>query len=144
MDRRLVLGGLLLAASACAGCGSSGPFDYVPVEGTVTYEDGTALPVDQFLLQFVSQAPAKETAFPRPATAIVDGSGAFDAVTSYKYGDGLIPGKHKVAVLDATGTNGQLLVPREYTNIATTPLMIDTNDAPLAIKIPQPARSRKR
>jgi len=33
---------------------------------------------------------------------------------------------------------GELLVPKEYTSIATTPLVVNTDDAPLEIKVPKP------
>jgi hypothetical protein len=34
------------------GCGGSGsPYDYVPVSGKVTYEDGTPLPIGGFVIK---------------------------------------------------------------------------------------------
>jgi hypothetical protein len=94
-------------------------------------------------LHFDAQdAPVVENAHPRPAVANVNEKGEFDCVTSYKYGDGLIPGKHKVAIEQALDRDGKLLVPKEYTSIATTPLVVDTNDSPLEIKVPKPKASR--
>lgn len=118
------------------GCSSDTPFDYVPVKGKVTYEDGTPVPGGQ--LQFTSQAPPKGMAYPRPASASLDRDGTFDAVTSRKYGDGLVRGKHKVSFIFATDADGRPLVPKEYMSAATTPLVIDTADAPLQIKVPKP------
>ena len=129
-----VVGGLML--SAMVGCGSDQPFSYVPMSGKVTYEDGT--PVTAGRLQFESQAPAQRTLHPRPAVALIKPDGTFDAVTSHKHGDGLIPGKHKVSFIFATDQGGKALVPSEYTSMATTPLVIDTEDAPLEIKVPKP------
>jgi hypothetical protein len=63
-------------------------------------------------------------------------------VTSYKYGDGLVPGRHKVAIEQVKDKNGRLLVPKELTNVATTPLEVNTDDAPFDIKVPKPAASR--
>ena len=120
---------------SCIGCGSGGPFDYVPVSGTVKYEDGTPFPADGIQLRFDAQdAPKVENAFPRPGLARLNAQGEFDSVTSYKYGDGLIPGKHKVAI-----EAGPTVVAKEYSSIATTPLVVDTNDAPFDIKVPKPA-----
>ena len=130
---------LIIVCLLCAGCGSGSPFDYVKVSGTLLYEDETPIPAPNIRLQFAAQdAPTVEGAYPRPAVANVDSSGHFDCVTSYKYGDGLIPGRHKVAVQQATGPGGRPLVPKEYTSIATTPLMVNTDDAPLEIKVPKP------
>jgi len=118
------------------GCGSNAPFGYVPVQGKVTYEDG--IPVTAGQLQFEAQSPPKGNFHPRPAVASIKSDGTFDAVTSQKYGDGLIPGKHKIAFIFATDAQGQPLVPQDYTSMATTPLTIDTADAPLHIKVPRP------
>jgi hypothetical protein len=136
---------LILICVMYAGCGSKSPFDYVPVNGRITYEDGSAIPAGGIRLHFTAQdAPAVEGAHPRPGVANIDDKGEFSCVTSYKYCDGLIPGRHKVAIQQATASNGQLLVPPEYTSIATTPLTIDTAEAPFEIKVPKPAPARKR
>jgi hypothetical protein len=122
-------------ACACLGCGSGSPFKYVKASGKITYEDGT--PLKNVRLLFDSQdAPAVEGARPRPAVANVNDQGEFDGVTSYKYGDGLIPGKHKVAI-DSGGTENPV-VPKEFQSLATTPLMVDTASLPLEIKVPKP------
>ncbi len=127
-----VLALLFVAASfVVVGCNSGSPFDYVPVEGKVVYEDGS--PVTGGQLQFTSLAPAQGTAHPRPAVAPIGNDGTFKDVTSHKYGDGLVPGKHKVSFIFAGG-----LVPPEYQSAATTPLEIDTADSPLTITVPRP------
>lgn len=117
-----------------AGCtDSSSPFDYVPVSGKATYEDGTPIKAG-IRLQFKSiDQTAIEAAHPRPALTTLDAEGRFENVTSYKYGDGLVPGKHQVAILDADN-----LVPQEYTNVNTSPLVVDTVSLPLEIKVPKP------
>jgi hypothetical protein len=113
------------------------------VSGRVTYEDGTPIPSGGYRLHFSAlDAPSVEGAHPRPGVAEVNEKGAFDCVTSYKYGDGLIPGRHKVAIQQVTDKNGRLLVPKEFTNVATTPVTVDTTDAPFDIKVPKPAPSR--
>lgn len=120
------------------GCGSGSPYAYQKVEGRISYEDGTPLP-GNVVLRFVAQdAPAIEGAVPRPAMANADAQGRFDCVTSYKYGDGLIKGKHKVAL--EVSPNAKPVVPKEYTNAATSPLIIDTANTPLEIKVPKPKR----
>jgi len=133
---RVAVGCLSLASAMLLGCGSNEPFDFVPVTGKVVYEDGSPLTGGQ--LQFVSLAPAVGANYPRPAAAHLKSDGTFDAVTSHKYGDGLVPGKHKVAILNGRNADGKPLVPQEYTSSATTPLVIDTADAPLVIIVPRP------
>jgi hypothetical protein len=129
----------LLVVVVAAGCGSSGPFEYTPVNGTVEYEDGSLLPGSEIRLVFVPQdVAAVGGAHPRMARAIVNAQGVFDCVTSYKYGDGLIPGTHKVVFQVAVSQDGKSIVPTAYTNVDATPLVIDTADAPLVIKVPKP------
>jgi hypothetical protein len=124
---------------ACAGCSDGNPFDYVPVSGRVMYDDGTPIPASGMRLGFeVQDVPPKGDAFPRPAEAVVDSQGNFASCTSYRPGDGLIPGKHKVAIYYATDAQGKLLIPKEYSHASTTPLVIDTADAPLEIEVPKP------
>ena len=135
--RAPLLTGLLL--SFCLGCGSGGPFRYIAVEGSVTYEDGTPLPAKGIQLRFFAlDAPDVEGAAPRPAIAHVDSEGKFELATSYKYGDGLIPGRHKVAILYAKDKDDRLLIPADYASTSRTPLVIDTNELPLEIKVPKP------
>jgi hypothetical protein len=124
---------------ACVGCGSNSPYEYVEANGHIGYDDGTPIPSGGFELLFSAlDAPQVEGAHPRPAVARVNEKGEFDYVTSYKDGDGLIPGRHKVAFQEVKDKQGRLLVPKEYTNMATTPLTVDTNDLPFDIKVPKP------
>lgn len=134
---------LLTTAAAVAlftGCGGSGsPFDYIPASGKVTYEDGTPLPSGGYVIKFFAlDAPQVAGAQPRLGQANVDGTGIFHEVTSYKAGDGLIPGKHRVSFLYATDENGKSLVPDEYTIPNESPLVVDTANLPLDIRVPRP------
>jgi hypothetical protein len=131
---------LAISALALAGCGSGSPFKYVPVKGKVSYNDGTPVPVGQ--LQFQSLMHTDGPVRPRPAAAVLNSDGSFDCVTSHTYGDGLVPGKHKVVFIFANDTQGRQLVPNEYLSVATTPLEIDTADSPLDIKVPKPKGNR--
>lgn len=130
---------LFLGGVVSTGCGSGSPFDYIKVEGVVQYEDGTPIPfVGETRLVFESQAPPLgEAIHPRPAIAYAAEDGSFSSVTSYKYGDGLVRGEHKV-ILSATDVAGSDLIPREYSDIKTTPLLVDTGDSPLLIKVRKP------
>jgi hypothetical protein len=126
---------------ALTGCGSGNPWSTVEVSGKITYEDGSVIPAQSIKVFFASQAPpADAKTFPRQGSVGVNtADGSFDKITTYKYGDGLIPGKHKVVVTAYDG--GRDLspkVPKEYTTVATTPLEIDTADVPLEIKIRKP------
>lgn len=129
---------LIVLLGTTFGCGSGSPFSYQEVQGRISYDDGSALP-GSVVLRFVAQdAPTIAGAIPRPAMANADAQGKFDCVTSYKYGDGLIKGKHKVAI--EVSPNAKPIVPKEYTNAATSPLVIDTADSPLDIKVPKPKK----
>ena len=130
---------LSLTLLFCLGCGDGGPFEYVEVAGLVSYEDGSTIPTAGMQLKFIALgAPNVGGARARPAIAHVDNNGRFECATSYKYCDGLIPGTHKVAILNAKDTDGKLLIPADYASTATSPLVIDTSFLPLEIKVPKP------
>jgi len=121
------------------GCSSGEPFEYVEASGNLSYEDGDPIGNGGIRLQFVSvDQKAIDGYHPRPALTNVDKEGKFDSVTSYKFGDGLLPGKHKVAILSATDERGRSLIPKEYSHVKTTPLVVDTANIPFHIKVPKP------
>ena len=140
MTRSLPLGFLAVVVMVAAGCGGNSPFDYQPVSGKIVYEDGQPLPASDIILRFTAQIESPDgESFPRVATAHADATGAFEVVTSYKYGDGLIPAKHKVVVELDPAAGGKPMVPKEYTSIASTPLIVDSTDADfIEIKVPRP------
>lgn len=136
---------LLFSCLVCLGCGPKSPFEYVDASGRIMYEDGTLIPASGLRLLFSAQdAPPVEGAHPRPGVAEVNDKGEFACVTSYKYCDGLVPGRHKVAVQQIKGKDGRQLVPNECTSIATTPLMVDTSQLPFDIKVPKPKAGARR
>ncbi len=128
------------------GCGGGEPFQYVPVSGKVTYDDGSLIPAKKLEVQFIPQsatAPDKKTS-PRPGVADVDtATGEFKSATSHTYGDGLIPGEQKV-VLRAYNELQQPvtgLFPPEYGDLDKTPLKANTADPKsFELKVPKPAK----
>jgi hypothetical protein len=137
----------LVSAAICvvcltAGCGSGGPFKYVRVSGKVSYDDGTPIPGGCRLLFRALDATPVGNAYPRPGMALVDANGNFDVVTSYKYGDGLVKGKHKVAIQTANERDDKPVVPKDYASTESTPLVVDTADSPFDIKVPKPKGNR--
>ena len=133
---------VVFAMATICGCGESGPFEYVLVSGKVTYEDGSLIEANTIRLGFTAlDYEGGVTVRPRPGkTTLNIQDGTFDSVTSYKYADGLVPGKHRVAVVPL-GKNGQPLkncVPEEVMNSAASPLIVDTANLPLEIKVPKP------
>lgn len=132
---------VIIISCVLVGCGSGSPFEYEKVSGKITYEDGSPIPGNGLRLRFIAQdAPQVENAHPRPAFADVDAQGEFASVTSYKYGDGLIPGKHKVAIEKGGSPDARPAVPKEYLSISASPITVDTADAPFHIKVPRPQR----
>jgi hypothetical protein len=137
---RLVWAGLVLGTIGLAmlvGCGSE-PYSMVQVTGKVTYEDGSVIPAKRLRVVFVPQAQAVSAAVhPRPGEAEVNvADGVFQTVTSHKYGDGLVIGKHKVQVIsldeNETETNA---VPKEYRNADTTPLEVEVGSGKTEIEL---------
>lgn len=136
---RTYLASALVAAALLAtlGCGSAEPFSYVPVSGRVVYDDGTPLPAT-VRVAFVSQAPVADGKYhPRNAYAFTDQDGYFQAVTSRKYGDGIVAGKNKVLII-LEAPNPTSVVPSIYADVETTPLEVDAADAPFEFRIHKP------
>ena len=107
------------------------------VSGSVAYDDGSPIPADQIQLRFDSlEEPIDAKTHPRPGMATTGPDGTFSVVTTNKYGDGLIRGKHKVKV-SATTASGEPLVPVIY-NGMDSPLEVDSADAPFEIRVPRP------
>lgn len=132
--------GFVVTATAL-GCSNGNPFEYVPVSGRITYEDGSPIPAKGIRLQFfVQNVDPVDGAYPRPAAAYVDEQGSFPLTTSYKYGDGLMPGTHKVSIDYAVDGSGKLLVPKEYVSASTTPLevVVDSSTETVELKVPRP------
>jgi hypothetical protein len=130
----------MVLAVAFAGCGASDPFDYVPVQGTVTYDDGSQIPAARLRLTFVPQAkPIDAKTNPLPGKVDCQPDGSFDKVTSHKFGDGVVPGVHKVLViaLDEKDRPTDAVGP-EYSNPSTTPLSVDTAKLPWPIIVKKP------
>lgn len=124
------------------GCGSNSPFTSVPVTGKVTYDDGTPIPVAGMRIFFHSLEPPKNGMHPRPAQAGVGPEGTFKDVTSYKFADGLVLGKHSVSLVCEEGGKLTNKIPRDYALPEKTPLEVEVTEAGqfLEIKIPKPKR----
>ncbi|MEO0530549.1 MAG: hypothetical protein AAF266_08220 [Planctomycetota bacterium] len=149
-DRRYAAIAAALASLVIVGCGSGDPFSYVKVSGSVAYEDGSPIPSDAIIVTFAPQAEAIDEQFhPRSGMAYADAQGNFDTVTSYKYGDGIVKGRHKVLVSIRGGAPSvtdkrtgkkvsRPLIPEIYTSLATTPIEVHTDDAPFDLKIAKP------
>jgi hypothetical protein len=123
-----------------AGCTSDDPFSYVQVSGKITYEDGSPIPANVYLLFIPQSAPVDSKTHPRPGQAKVDrATGEFHTVTSHKLGDGLVRGRHKVTVVDpACHPLPATIVPPEYGDQKKTPLEVDTAALPFVLKVRKP------
>jgi predicted small lipoprotein YifL len=129
--------------AAIPGCGSKVPFDFAPVHGKVTYEDGSRIPADSIALTFNPIVKEKGKLSPPGGHAQVNvQDGTFSAVSSHRQNDGVAVGRHKVVVMAfEKGPRGSPIpsasVPSAYRNESTTPLEIevDTADQFLDLKV---------
>jgi hypothetical protein len=122
----------VLALAAIVGCYSDMPFDVVPVQGKVTYDDGTLIKSDSVLVMFNPiNAERKGKMVPPGGQASVNmHDGTFSAVSTRRKADGVVVGRHKVVVVSfETDRNGNPVpsnaVPAIYRKVSTTPLEID-------------------
>lgn len=129
----------LMAGMVLSGCGSSTPFPLVTVTGKVVYEDGAPVPAGKVF--FSPLTLPEDGIHPKTGVADINSDGSFDTETTYKYGDGIVKGKHKVAIMQAMDAQGNSLVPPGVENFSTTPLEVDTADSPLVITVAKPDKA---
>ena len=85
------------AAVIQAGCGGN-PYDTVPVSGRVTFDGREpAAECELYFVPSMAQEAQPQRFRPRPAVALSSLDGAF-VVSSFKEGDGLLPGTYEVRV----------------------------------------------
>ena len=116
------------------GCGSKVPFDFVPVHGKVTYEDGSLIPADSILVTFnpIRSEQKSKTVAPGGQTNVNVQDGTFSGVSSHRKDDGVAAGRHKVVIVSfKKGPNGSPVpssaVPAIYRNETSTPLEIEVD-----------------
>ena len=134
----------LAACLSIAGCGSGVPFGIVPVNGKVTYEDGSRIEADSILVTFNPVLTGEKGSVVPPGgqTTVNVQDGTFSAVSSRRAYDGVALGKHKVVVVAfKKGPNGSPVpsaaVPPIYNKETSTPLEVDveSKDQFLELKI---------
>ena len=137
--------GMTALAVTLVGCGPAEPFTHAQISGKVTYEDGTPIQAHRVRIQFLPQAaPVDQKTHPRVGVAELEPDGSFSNVTSHKYGDGVVIGKHKVTLTPLDKDERELkVIPEKYMRADTTDLEIDTadysSDNPYHLKVPKPA-----
>ena len=130
-----LIAGLSIFVSV-TGCGSSVPFDFVPVHGKVTYEDGSLIEADSILVTFnpiLSEEKGKIVP-PGGQTNVNVQDGTFSAVSSHRANDGVAVGRHKVVIVSfKKGPNGQPApspaVPPIYRKESSTPLEVEVESS---------------
>jgi predicted small lipoprotein YifL len=127
---------VLCLVASVSGCGSKVPFDFVPVHGKVTYEDGTPIAADSILVTFnpVATTEKGKVVPPGGQTNVNVQDGTFSAVSSHRKDDGVAVGRHKVVVVAfAKGPNGNTVpsaaVPAIYHKESTTPLEVEVESS---------------
>ena len=131
---------IVVAAFLTIGC-SGKPFDFVSASGKVTYDDGSLIPAERIVVTFVPETDSGAGVnHPPNGVAEVDpADGTFAEVTSHQFGDGLLPGQHKVQIVALDQANNPTrAVPAHFANARQTPLIVDTADAPFHLKVPKP------
>jgi len=123
---------LLVLFVLVMGCGRGAPFKFVPVHGKVTYRDGSLIQADRIVVTFTPQgqtAVGKDSA-PSATGEVNPADGTFNGLTSQTHLDGVVPGKHKVAVIALKKGPGGIEEPirgwpAKYMKPSTTPLEVE-------------------
>jgi hypothetical protein len=133
---------LLTSLFVVHGCSSDMPFDLLPVEGKVTYDDGSLIEAHSVLLTFnpVNPERSKKLVAPGGQTYLKMEDGTFSGVTSRKPNDGIVPGRHKVVLVSfKEGANGfptpSNAIPAIYRKVATTPVEVQVESSNQFIEI---------
>jgi hypothetical protein len=116
----------VVIAVSITGCGKRGP-ELVPVNGTITLEGGSWPHPGCIYFTISNPAPGMPG---RPAVGKFTANG-FLVVTTFKEGDGLIPGDYKIGVecwetppRMATGAPGKSCVPQRCQSPTTSGLAV--------------------
>jgi hypothetical protein len=137
----------LFCFAILAGCSSNNdPYGYVKVSGTVTYDDGTNIPVGDLYLYFASEAPATGNLYPPQGSVKVEKDGSFRDVTSHTPLDGIVRGKHKVTLCGSNKSKlPESVVAPEYFDVKKSPLEVDTaKPESFNLKVHKPAAAAKK
>jgi hypothetical protein len=106
-----LLAALLLGGSS--GCGASGAGklpDLIPVKGKVTFK---GQPLTTGTVHF------EPDDFGRPATGELQSDGTF-VLSTFKEGDGVVRGHHRVSITDTISKSKATAVPKKYANGASS------------------------
>jgi hypothetical protein len=118
---------LILLLSVSVGCRRTGP-EVVPIRGTVTFGGGPW--PKPGIVYFVAESPSAGRP-QRPAMGEFDNSGTL-TVTTFRKGDGLIPGKYRAALecwetppkMGSPPILGKSYVPERYRSAASSGLIV--------------------
>jgi len=115
-----------------AGCQREMPFDVVPIQGKVTYEDGSPIKTGSITIAFnpIDVPTVDKMTPPGGRGAINVNDGTFSEVMTRRPGDGVLVGRHKVVVISFNPrSDGRPVVsdaiPAKYHKLSTTPLEIE-------------------
>ncbi|MDR3636204.1 MAG: hypothetical protein P4L84_20550 [Isosphaeraceae bacterium] len=123
---------LVMAALAlpCCGCGSSSSRQLpltLPVRGKVTYR---GKPLTEGKVKFEPDAG-------RSASGHIHSDGTY-VLTTFKEGDGAVPGVHRVAVTGGTGKSQGETVPPKFRSVSSSKIEIEvvegTTEYPINIE----------
>lgn len=120
---------LALIALAAGGClGDQNPFEMAAVSGKLTYADGSPISAGYVMVRFIPDgiAPVGQK-WPKPAEGKLQADGSFSEVSTFRFGDGAIVGRHKV-IVEAYNENGSPRpagIPARYRDPAQSPWTVE-------------------
>ena len=151
--RRVRVVATFAALIGAAGCGPDTPVTY-PVKGRVTYPDGSPLQggmIECQLIPETAEGVRKNQTEPvrgYNARGQVDNDG-FYTLTTFADGDGAVPGRHRVIVMQAYPGDGDeaipvLVIDPKYRRYSRSGLEIEvkTGENDIPIEVTRPGRSK--
>jgi len=128
MPRRVALLSAIALCAGAIGCGGGSPRP-VSVRGQVTFQ---GRPLERGMVTFVPTEPGP------PATGKIEPDGQY-SLSTFRPGDGALPGRYAVMVIAVGDTAGRLpdeanpppalLIPRKYASHRTSDITKDVSEA---------------
>ena len=143
MNRQIWLFVLLTGSMAWAGCGKGSDLPLVPVTGELTF-DGNPPPAGGSINFMLVKGSGISGLPDRPGRANFGTDGKFE-VSSFKKGDGLLPGKYTANVICFVGTPSEA-DPSSYERLSRVPrdyhpeLVVEEDGGPRHVKYDVPPK----
>jgi hypothetical protein len=143
MARRITLVVWIVSLAPQVGCGGGADLPLVPVSGTLTFDNGPPPAIGSINFMLISGTGLGGLP-DRPGSAVFDRDGTF-VVSSFREGDGLLPGKYTAKIICFVGTPSEA-EPASYARLDRVPpdyrpeLLVEPGSGPIEVTFDVPPK----